>query len=176
MNDHIGLIHRPLVSMVAAAIALFAADSAGLRAEVLGQSGGATTIELGELQEPKRLPPEEIRDRGIKLRAELDKALDRLLDKTAGDVTAVVLPYIPSGLAVEDAVNILRAAGFTDPSSSGASEEQDRNGQRDRYAVVAEIPQFSRRVFGPVEAHVMLRPESLAASAGRRRRMIYYLP
>jgi hypothetical protein len=133
---------------------------------------------LGELQEPKRLPPEEIRVRGIKLRADLDKVFKGLLDSGkaghANDFTAVFQPYIPPGMAVEDAEEVLRAAGFVEPQRPGASEQTAGNGATDRYVIVAEIPQFSRRVFGNVEAFVTLLPESLAANAGRRRRMVYY--
>jgi hypothetical protein len=92
----------------------------------------------------------------------------------ASDFAPVFQPYIPPGMAVEDAEDILRAAGFTEPPRAGLNEEQDRTKERDKYVVVAEIPQFSRRVFGNVEAFMMPLPDSLSANAGRRRRMIYY--
>ena len=161
--------------IAAAAIGLFAVGTASLRAEVLGQAGGAPALDLGELQKPKRLAPEETKVRGSKLRADLDKVFKGLLDSgkagLASDFTPVFQPYIPAGMAVEDAEDILRAAGFTEPPRPG--EEQDRT-REGRYVVVAEIPQFSRRVFGNVEAFMTLTPESIAANAGRRRRMVYY--
>jgi len=134
------------------------------------------TIEMGEA---KRLASEEIRNRGIKLRAKLDQAFDRLPDSGksghADEFTAIILPYISAGMALEDAVGILTAAGFTAPPRPLAREGQDRS-QTDRYAVVAEIPQFAGRVFGPVEVLVMLlSPEQgFAEFAGRRHRMMYY--
>jgi hypothetical protein len=177
MTDYIGLIQGRLLLVAAAAIGLFGVETARLCAEVLAQAGRAPALDLGELQEPKRLAFEEIKVRGIKLRADLDKVFNGLLDSgkvgQAGDFTPVFQPYIPAGMAVEDAEDILRAAGFTEPPRPGAGEEQDRT-RRDRYVVVAEIPQFSRRVFGNVEAFIMPLPESLAVNAGRRRRMVYY--
>jgi len=178
LTDYIGIIQRRLVLMAAAVIGLVSVEMASLRAEVLAQAGSAPALELGELQEPKRLPPEEIRVRGIKLRAALDKVFNGLLDSAkaghASDFTPVFQPYIPAGMAVEDAEDILRAAGFTEPPRPSASEEPDRTRERDKYVVVAEIPQFSRRVFGNVEAYMMPITESLSANAGRRRRMICY--
>ena len=177
MTDYIGLVQR-LIMIAATAIGLFGVDTASLRAEVLAQAGNAAAIDMGGLLEPRRLPSEEISGRGIKLRADLDKVLNGLLDGgkagRANDFTPVFQPYIPAGMAVEDAEDILRAAGFTEPPRFGANEEQDRNKERAKYVVVAEIPQFSRRVFGSVEAYLTLGPETVAANAGRRRRMIYY--
>jgi len=174
----IGVIRRRPVLMAAAVIGFLNVEEASLRAEVLAQAGNAAAIDMGGLLEPRRLPPEEISGRGIKLRADLDKVLNGLLDggkaDRANDFTPVFQPYIPAGMAIEDAEDILRAAGFTEPLRLGANEEQDRNKERAKYVVVAEIPQFSRRVFGSVEAYLTLVPESVAASAGRRRRMIYY--
>ncbi len=177
MTDYVGLVQRRIM-IAATAIGLFSVDTTSLRAEVLAQAGNAAAIDMGGLLEPRRLPSEEISGRGIKLRADLDRVLNGLLDDgkagRANDFTPVFQPYIPAGMAVEDAEDILRAAGFTEPPRLGANEEQDRNKERAKYVVVAEIPQFSRRVFGSVEAYLTLRPETVAANAGRRRRMIYY--
>jgi hypothetical protein len=172
MIDLFGPTQKRRALLVAVAVAA-GFDSASLRAEVLRPAGSASAI--GELNEPKKLPPEEIEIRGRKLRAELDKALDKVPDiGAAGDLTAIILPYIPSGLAFEDAEGILRAAGFIEPSRPGTGKERDRDREKVRYAVVVDIPQFSRRVFGHIETYALLDPEGLAASVGRRSRMIYY--
>ncbi len=178
MTDCIGLIRGRPVLIAAALIALLGVDTASVGAEVSGQAGNAPALDLGELQQPKRLAPEEISTRGIRLRADVDKVLNRLSDSGtaahANDFTAVFRPYIPPGMAVEDAEDILRAAGFTEPPRPGANDEQVRDKERAKFVIVAEIPQFSRRVFGNVEALIMPVSETLAANAGRRRRMIYY--
>ena len=176
MPGRIGCFQRRML-LIAAAIGIFGPDLTGLRAEVLGQAGTEITIDLGKA---KRLSPDEIRDRGIKLRAALDKAFNALLDSAkvghANELTAIVLPYISAGTALEDAEGILRAAGFAEPSRPRTREEQDRNRLTDWHAVVAEIPQFSGRVFGNVEVYVMLLPpeQSLAEFVGRRHRLMYY--
>lgn len=147
-----------------------------LKAEVRTQAGTAAAIGIDE---PKRLPRQEIRDRGISFRAELDKAFNALRgSEKAGHVnefTAIAAPYISAGMALDDAEGILSAARFTEPPRPGARVEQDRS-QTDWYAVVAEIPQFAGRVFGPVDVFVMLLPpgKGLAELAGRRHRMMYY--
>lgn len=122
------------------------------------QSGGGVRPESG------RLSPGEISERGIRLRAELDKAFDALLDSgkanPANDLTTIVLPYIQAGMAFDDAENILRAAGFVVGPRPGPYEEQDPSRPKDWYAVVSTIRQFSRRVFGgSVEAYITLFPE-----------------
>ena len=162
--------------MLIVAIGIFDVDFTRLRAEVFRRTSTEITVQ----SEPKRLSPEEVKDHGIKLRAEFDKAFNALLDNEkaghATEFTAIVLPYISAGMALEDAENVLKEAGFTEPQHSGVREEQDRNRGTDWYAVVAEIPKFSGRVFGNVEAYVMFLPpeERLAENAGRRHRMIYY--
>ena len=175
MTGHIERFRSGMVLL--AALGVFGLDSTGLCAEVLGQAGVGTTIEMGE---PKRPSQQEIKDRGIKFRAELDKAFNALRDSGkadhANEFTAIALPYVSAGMALEDAEGILRAAGFTEPPRPGAREEQDRNRRTDWYAVVAEIPQFAGRVFGPVDVFVMLLPpeQGLAEFAGRRHRLMYY--
>lgn len=165
MPNHIGLV-------LIAAIGTFGLVLTSLHAEVKTQAGTAAAIGMDEA---KRLSAAEARDRGSKLRAELDIAFKALPDGgKAGHVselTAIALPYISAGTALEDAEAILRAAGFAEPPRPGARKEQDR----DRYAVVAEIPQFSGRVFGNVEVYVILLSpeEGLAEFVGRRHRLLY---
>jgi hypothetical protein len=176
MRNHIGLFQNGTV-LIAAAIGIFGPGLVSLRAEVSGQAGTGITIEMGE---PKRLSPQEIRDRGISFRAELDKAFDALPDSGkaghANEFTAIAAPYISAGMTLEDAEAILRAAGFAEPPRPRAREEQDRNKETDWYVVVAEIPQFSGRVFGNIETYVMLLPpeQGLAEFAGRRHRLMFY--
>ena len=175
MRNHIGLFQNRM-AMIAAAIGIFGPGLVSLRAEVLGQAGTGITIEMGE---PKRLSPQEIRDRGLSFRAELDKTFDALRGEKAGhanEFTALAVPYISAGMALEDADSILKAAGFTEPPSPRSREEQDGSRRTDWYAVVAEVPQFAGRVFGPVDVFVMLLPpeQGLAEFAGRRHRMMYY--
>ena len=166
MPDHIGLI-------LIAAIGTSGLLVTNLQAEVKPEAWTAAAIGLDE---PKRLSAEDSRDRGSKLRTELDKAFNALPDDGkaghASEFTAIALPYIGAGMALEDAEAILRAAGFAEPPRPRAREEQDR----DRYAVVAEVPQFAGRVFGPVDVFVMLLPpeQGLAEFAGRRHRTMYY--
>jgi hypothetical protein len=175
MTDDSGLLQGRTI-LIAAAIGIFGLDLTASRAEVLGQ----TAIEMGGRQTANRLSPGEAKERGIRLRAELDKAFDAVLDSGKADhadkFTTIVLPYISAGMALEDAEGVLRAAGFTEPPRPGASEEQNRSNGGDWHAIVAEIPQFSGRVFGSVEAYVMLLPpaQGLAEYIGRRRRMTYY--
>lgn len=179
MTDDVGLFQSRTI-LIAAAIGIFGLDLSALRAQVSGQAGIETSIEVGGRQTANRLSPEVTKERGIRLRAELDKAFDALLDSGNADhadkFTAIVLPYISAGMALEDAEGILKAAGFTEPPRPGTSEEQNRSNGKDWYAIVAEIPQFSGRVFGSVEAYVMLLPpaQGLAEYIGRRRRMTYY--
>ncbi len=163
-------------ALFAALFGIYVSDLTFLRAEVLAQAATGMTIEMGQA---KGLSAEEIRDRGNKLRADLDKAFNTLQESEkaghADELTAIVHPYISAGMALEDAVGILSAAGFSAPPRAGGGEQQDRDGGKDRYAVVAEIPQFSGRVFGNVEVFVMLlRPgQGLAEYIGRRHRMMY---
>lgn len=174
MPDRIGRFHSGMV-LIAAAIAFFGLISPNLSAEVLAEAGTGVTIELGKA---KRLSPEEVLDRGIKFRAELDKAFNALRDSEkaghANEFTAIALPYISAGMALEDAEGVLKAAGFAEPAR--ARDEHDRDRRTDWYAVVAEIPQFAGRVFGPVDVFVMLLPpeQRMAEFAGRRHRMMYY--
>ena len=161
---------------MAAATGMLAPDPASLRGEALAQAGTQITIEMGKA---KGLSPQDIHDRGSRLRADLDKAFDALeVGAKAGhadEFTAIVHPYISAGMTLEDAVAILSAAGFSAPPAPRARDGQDRNSATERYAIVAEIPQFSGRVFGSVEAYVMLlAPEqSPAEFVGRRHRMVY---
>ena len=178
MTANVGVIQsRILVIAAAAAIVIFGLNP-GVCAEVLGQAGAEIPIGKGG-REQTSLSPDEINDRAVKIRAELDRTFDALLDGGKADhaskLTAIFAPYISAGMAFEDAENILRAAGFTDLPRPGISEE-NRNGGRGQYAVVAEIPRFSQRVFGSVEAYVTSLPleDGLAEYIGRRRRMIYY--
>ena len=130
-------------------------------------AGAAHLKYCHQQREQKRLSPDEINDRALKIRTELDKAFNVLLYGGKADhadkVTAIFAPYISAGMAFEDAEKILRAVGFTEPTMPGAGEE-DRSGEKDRYAVVAEIPRFSQRVFGSVEAYVT--PLPLAQGLG----------
>ena len=174
MSGHIGRLYRG-IGLAAATIGIFGPNITSLSAEVLRQDGTGNTIEMVE---PKRLSPQEIRERGSKFRAELDQAFDALRDSDkaghANEFTAIAAPYISAGLALEDAEAILSAAGFTEPPRPVAHVQQDLN-RTDRYAVVAEIPQFAGRVFGPVDVFVMLLPpDGLAEFAGRRHRMMFY--
>ena len=173
MTDRIGRF-RSRVILIAMALGIFGLEPACLRAQILAQAATGNTIEMVE---PKRLAPPEIRDRGTRFRTELDKAFNALGDSGkaghANEFTAIAVPYISAGMALEDAEGILRAAGFTEPPPPRAREDRDRT---DWYAVVAEIPQFAGRVFGPVDVFVMLLPpeQGLAEFAGRRHRMMYY--
>lgn len=175
MSVHIERFQRAM-ALIATAIGIFVPDLTALRAEALRQAGTPITIEMDK---PKRLSPREVKDRGTKLRTELDKTFNALPDGEAAghatEFTAIALPYISAGMALEDAEGILNAAGFTEPPGSNPREQQGRS-RTDWYAVVAEIPQFAGRVFGPVEVFVMLLPpgQSLAEFAGRRHRMMYY--
>lgn len=172
-------IQRFLRKMVltAAASGIFNSDPTCLHAEVLKKAGTGITIDLGEA---KRLAPEEVRDRGMRLRAALDKAYNGLQDTGkaghANEFSAIILPYISAGMALEDADGILSAAGFIAPPRPSTREEHDRSQRMGWCAVVAEIPQFAGRVFGPVDVFVMLLPpeQRLAEYAGRRHRMMYY--
>jgi hypothetical protein len=172
MSDHIGRFRCGIE--IIAAVGMFGLELTSLCAEVLRQPGTETAIGMAVAQ---RLSPEDARDRGSKLRAELDKAFNALPDSEraghAGEFTAIALPYISAGTALEDAVSILKAAGFAEPPGPRARQEQDRD--RDWYAIVAEIPQFSGRVFGNVDVYVMLLPpeQGLAEFAGRRHRLMY---
>ena len=155
----IRLPSRSLCCVVLSAISLLA-DPASAQQEIprYAFSGGGVQPESG------RLSPGEISERGIRLRAELDKAFDALLDSgkanPANDLTTIVLPYIQAGMAFDDAENILRAAGFVVGPRPGPHEEQDPSRPKDWYAVVSTIRQFSRRVFGgSVEAYITLFPE-----------------
>ncbi len=174
MLDRLGYFQSGLV--LAAAAGIFGAGLPSLHSEVLGQAEKAPTIEMVS---PKGLSLQEIRDRGTRFRAELDQAFKALGDSEkaghANELTAIAAPYISAGLPVEDAETILKAAGFAEPPSPRARAEQDRT-RMDWYAVVAEIPQFAGRVFGPVDVFVMLLPpeQGLAEFAGRRHRMMYY--
>lgn len=173
MADRIERFRNGMI-LIAIAVGIFGLEPSCLRAEVLAQAGTGNTIEMVA---PKRVAPQEIRDRGTRFRAELDKAFNVLGDSGkaghANEFTAIAVPYISAGMALEDAEGILRAAGFTEPPTPRAREDRDRT---DWYAVVAEIPQFAGRVFGPVDVFVMLLPpeQGLAEFAGRRHRMMYY--
>jgi hypothetical protein len=162
----VGGLRRALV-LSAAAIGIFGLDLNGLGAGVSAQTGTGVTLETDQAP---RLSPGEVMDRGKRLRADLDKAFNVLPDGGraghADEFTALVQPYIAAGTALEDAVGILGAAGFTEPTRSGT----------ERYAVVAEIPQFSGRVFGNVDAYVMLvfPAQGLAEYVGRRHRLMYH--
>ncbi|SRR5579872_174283 len=172
MVNHIERFRRGTILMAAATV-IFGFDLTSLRAEV--RTGTETAIGMSQV---KRLSPEEARDRGTKLRAELDKAFNALPDSGkpghANEFTAITLPYISAGTALEDAEAILRASGFAEPPRPHVRDDQDPN--RDWHAIVAEIPQFSGRVFGNVEVYVMLLPSEQAFTefAGRRHRLMYY--
>jgi hypothetical protein len=157
---------RRALLLSAATIGIFVFDLNGLGAGVSAQTGTGVTLETGQAP---RLSPGEVSDRGKRLRADVDKAFNALPDGEraghADEFTALVQPYIAAGTALEDAVGILGAAGFTEPTRSGT----------ERFAVVAEIPQFSGRVFGNVDAFVMLvSPQGLAEYVGRRHRLMYH--
>ena len=175
MGVYVCVIRNRIIVM-AAAIGIFGLDP-GVCAEALAQGGTEIPIEKGEHREQQRLSLGEINDRALKIRAELDKAFNMFLDGGKADhadkLTAIFAPYISAGMAFEDAEKILEAVGFT--TLAGAGEEY-RRAEKDQYAVVAEIPRFSQRVFGSVEAYVTPLPlaEGLAEYIGRRRRMIYY--
>lgn len=173
MPGHIRGFRMGLAAITA--IGIFVPEHTGLSAEAVGQGGRGITLDMGRAKGPS---PQEIHDRGIMLRAELDKAFNSLPGSGkaghADEFTAIVLPYISAGMALEDAVDILTAAGFTAPGS-GAREAQNSNRGTEQYAVVAEIPQFSGRVFGNVETYVMplVPARGLAEYVGRRHRMMY---
>ena len=176
MPHHIGRFRSGKV-LIAAAIGIYGPGHAGLGAGVLAQAGTGNTIEM---MAPKRLAPQEVWDRGTKFRAELDKAFNALPSSEkaghANEFTALAVPCIYAGMALDDADSILKAAGFTEPPIPRTREDQDGSRRTDWYAVVAEVPQFAGRVFGPVDVFVMLLPpeQGLAEFAGRRHRMMYY--
>lgn len=163
---------RLQITVLIAAIGILVVGSIN---KALGQGSTGITIEMGKT---KGLSPQEVVDRGVRLRVDLDKAFNSLPDRAkaghADEFTAIAFPYIFPGMGLEDAVNILTAAGFAAPDPRGR-RQQDQSRQTDDHAIVAEIPQFSGRVFGKVEVYVMLPPEEgLAEYIGRRHRMMYY--
>jgi hypothetical protein len=114
--------------------------------------------------EPGKISVGDRDERGIKLRAELDRTFERLwragLSRET-DVTASMLPYIFPGMTFEEAERVLKAAGFEVRPHPGIREEQDRNRPTDWYAVHAAISDFSPiRIFGRVTVYVSLYPAS----------------
>lgn len=162
--------------LIASAIGIVGPDPTCLHAEALEQAETGITIDLGQA---KRLAPDEIRDRGTKLRAALDKAYNGIKNTGkaghANEFSAVIQPYISAGMALEDADGILSAAGFSAPPHPSARDAQHQH-QTDWFAIVAEVPQFAGRVFGPVDVFVTPLPpeQGMAEFAGRRHRMMYY--
>lgn len=123
------------------------------------------TLDAAEPQDTKKLSPDDLNERGIELRAELEKIFKKLLDSGKSlnrkiDITSSITAYIPVGMTFDDSERILRAAGFEVYPRPGAREAQDPNRTKDWYAVYAEIPNFSRRVLGSVTVAVSLFPES----------------
>ena len=121
-------------------------------------------IRMGEQKDADKMSPDDLKQRGIKLRAELEEVFDKLwrsgkLDRQI-DVTSSMAPYISAGMTFEESESILRAAGFTVDPHPGAREAQDPNRARDWYVVYAEIRNFSRHVLGSVTVAVTLHPES----------------
>src|SRR5579864_481569 len=114
MAVYVGVIRNRIVVMTVA-IGIFGLDP-GVCAEVFGQVGTEILIEKGE-REQQRLSSDEINDRALKIRAELDKAFNVLLDGGKADhadkFTAIFAPYISAGMAFEDAEKILEVVGFT---------------------------------------------------------------
>jgi len=141
----------------------------GFAVAIVGCASAANDIEIRKSRSEADgvefwLPNATLEQRGITLRIELEKAFDRLAAtgklSFRNDVTASILPYISAGMTFEEAESVLRAAGFIVYPHPGAREEQDRNRPRDWYAVLAEIPEFSRRVLGNVAVYVTLYPEA----------------
>jgi len=167
MTDHTDLAKRAKVRTRRFKLLLAFVLGIGWQAcfeDVSAQTVSSEQSSSDERSESRRLSPEEIRERGVKFRAELEKAFK--MRQAAGkashvnDLTAVVLPYISPGMAFDDAEDILRAAGFTVPPRPGARAEQDQNRGRDWYAVVAEIPQFVRSFPARIDAYVTLLPDA----------------
>jgi hypothetical protein len=156
--------------IVAAAIGAFDLETTAAFAAVPGQKaiarefGNALVVRTGEQNETKKLSPDDLKERGIKLRAELEKTFDRLGEagklSYVNDITASIVPYISAGMTFEESESVLRAAGFSVRPHPGAREEQDPHRSRDWYAVHAAIPEFSRRVPGNVAVYVSLHPET----------------
>jgi len=122
-------------------------------------------LEAGEPKDTKKLSPDDLKERGIKLRAELENIFKKLLASGKPlnrkiDITSSIAAYIPVGMTFDESERILRAAGFEVYPRPGAREAQDPNRTRDWYAVYAEKPNFSRRVLGSVTVAVSLFPES----------------
>jgi hypothetical protein len=132
---------------------------------MVAEPGNTLVVRTGEPDDATKICPTELETRGTKLRAELERVFAELLDSgkslnRENDISASVVPYISAGMTFAESECVLRAAGFDVSPHTTAREERDPNGPGDRYAVLASIRNFSRRVLGSVEIYVTLYPKS----------------
>lgn len=130
---------------------------------IVKESERSPVARTSETYETK-MSAKDLEERGTKPRAELETIFERLLNSgklnRQIDITSSIAPYISGGMTFEESESILRAAGFTVYPHPDARKAQDPNRARDWYSVYAEIPNFSRRIFGSVTVAVSLLPES----------------
>lgn len=98
--------------------------------------------------------------RGAELRAALDRAYkraaaaNRLGDPHGADVTEDVLPFIPIGTPFDDAVTILKSAGFGILPYPNVNAPPNRKRAKDWYALLAGISPYANTFldrFDPID-------------------------
>jgi hypothetical protein len=109
----------------------------------------------------------ETHERGAELRAAIKLTYERL-SASGGlqggfhgtDVTEVFLQNIPIGTPFQEAVAILKDAGFVIDSYPDLNAPPNPNRTKDWYALIARIAPFSNAAFSQVELFVSLLPPS----------------
>ncbi len=130
----------------------------------IGQSGASLVVRASEPKDTAKLSHNELEERGIKLRVELEGIFAALSSSgklnRENDISTAIAPYIAAGMTFDESEHVLRAAGFDVSPHSVVPEARDSNGPSDRYTVLASIRNFSKRFLGSVTVYVTLYPKS----------------
>jgi hypothetical protein len=110
----------------------------------------------------RRMIADEINQRGIQLRADIEQryaelsAEQQLKPMGGNDISDIVLKYIPVGTSFDDAEKLLWLAGFNvDPRPSA----HPLGNRPDKYDVVASIDPFIGHLFYKTSVYVHLSPK-----------------
>ncbi|MFY9642451.1 MAG: hypothetical protein WCD20_19770 [Rhodomicrobium sp.] len=104
--------------------------------------------------------------RGAELRGALQPAYKRVVagggfgPLHGADVTEDILPFIPTGTPFNDAVVILKSAGFDILPYPNVNAPPNRNRAKNWYALIARISPFANGIFDRYELYVSLLPPS----------------
>lgn len=108
-----------------------------------------------------------LHERAAELRSAFQKAYESLLASGklkpgpfGTDVTTTILPFIPVGTTFDEALIILKDAGFEILSYPNLTERANPNRGRKWYAVLARISPFVKGFVSQVDLYITLLPPS----------------